>query len=323
VVERALKISDKVMFPRLNATFGTRPPDEADPFASSADLFNFDFQDGGDFEASAEAFLAKDNTLNNTGSGENSPGNNKTAFRASTKKIDPSIMRGMLEDPKIPMPRSNFATLPISAITKDGLAESLRQSRESAIKAGFKPEKSPAKEPKPPKIVPSALGSSSGGGSQTGTRAGTAKGNALSRNNSNQNATNGNGGMSRSGQLPILDIGDGEATNPHKQASRGTKSNTNTNTNTQRSRTADNRDRDDASMGSMGSTGSYSRSPAKQYNQYGVEIEQEVDGVDLPIFPFNPAEAAEANAIEVEKGKSEVDATRRGKTAAKMTKREV
>ena len=116
VVEKALRISETIMFPRLQSTFGSKPLVDT---LTSDELFSIDFKDG-DFADKAEAFLQAQD--------EGATGNvAEPEKKITTKKIDPSITR--LDRPNAPMPRTNFATLPVATITHDRFSEVLMASK--------------------------------------------------------------------------------------------------------------------------------------------------------------------------------------------------
>ena len=122
VIERALKVSEEILFPRLEHTFGTKPMVEQNVFSKSEDLFKFDFKSD-DFAQSAEAFL-------DDGTNDKHANVQKETSKATTKEIDPSITE--IQRPNSVLPRSNFATLAVEQINKDALLKSLVASCEKS-----------------------------------------------------------------------------------------------------------------------------------------------------------------------------------------------
>lgn len=201
----AMRVTDKVLFPRLNSTFGRKPGGDD---LTSEDLFQMDFNDG-DFAGKAEAFL-KDQENEANGLAKSS-----SEKKITTKKIDPSITR--LDRPHAPMPRTNFATLPVHTMTHDVLESALKTQKERLLETAVS-EASPS----PPK--------QGRGSSPSRTKNGTLPG--LSSTSSPSMGSNA-GSYETADDLrilretSILDIGDDEGSNPHRHSKSASMKNTN------------------------------------------------------------------------------------------------
>ena len=245
VVEKALEVSNKILIPRLENTFGVKPMVQENVFNDSADLFNFDFK-ADNFEETAKAFLDEG------GGGGDGEEKGSPKEKATTKKIDPSILS--LDEPNYVMPRTNFATLAVTTITRENVTNALMDSKKKIMEASIRPS------------TPSRQGTPSKG------RHGQLKSLKTSQSAHSLGGLHGESSIDDDikilrGELSsshILDIGEGEG-NPHKFPSKSSAQ--------KKSQTRNNRD----NGGSM------------QYSQttHGSN-ERDVDGVDLPIFPFSP-----------------------------------
>lgn len=127
VVDRALKVSDSVLFPRLEKTFGIMDPHankNNQAFTQSNDMFGFDFDKKKGSPNRGGAGGGEHNVF-----GSATAADHHNPHRSGTHQLSKSMTDLAVASPTHAS-RTNFATMQIQSLTHDRLAAALKESRE-------------------------------------------------------------------------------------------------------------------------------------------------------------------------------------------------